>query len=91
MAAVLPQGTRVDVLYGGQLLPGSVNYVRLAPPAFAEPEVYSVLLDERLTEPGYAGSIFKAAQVHPAEQGEPGEPKHCPHGQGFNCPECWPS
>jgi hypothetical protein len=20
----------------------------------------------------------------------PGDPKTCPHGMGFNCPQCWP-
>ena len=57
----LHPGTRVHAK--GQ--PGSINYVRMAPPDYREPEVYSVFLDSQVLRPGYAGTVFLATEVLP--------------------------
>lgn len=53
------QGDRVTTKLG----PGSVAYVRMAPPTYSQPEAVSVVLDDRKRRPGYTGTIFAAAEV----------------------------
>jgi len=49
--------------------PGKVNYKRMAAPTYAEAEVYSVLLDDKVEAtkhppyPSYSGTIFPAEDV----------------------------
>jgi len=49
--------------------PGTVVYVRINPPTFAEVDVYSICLDSRKAEsekppfPSYRGTVFKAEHV----------------------------
>lgn len=59
--AALPAGARV--LADGK--PGTVIFVRMAPPAFNKPDAYSVALDERIDVWGYRGTIFAADMVVP--------------------------
>lgn len=56
MASPFRAGDRV-VTPGGL---GTVAYVRMAPPAYADPACYSVRLDAR---PGSAGTVYPAEQV----------------------------
>ena len=42
---------------------GEVVYKRMAPPTYAEVDVYSVKLDARKGDPTYSGTIYKANQV----------------------------
>jgi hypothetical protein len=42
---------------------GTVASRRMGPPDYAQVEAYSVVLDERINRPGYAGTMFKAADV----------------------------
>ena len=61
-AAVAQQGLRVDTPLG----PGSLAYVRLAPPDYRTPEAASVLLDARRADAlsgRYSGTVFPAADV----------------------------
>lgn len=61
------KGNRV-ITPGG---PGEVVYRRMAPPTYAEVDVYSVCLDSKKAEsekppfPTYTGTIYKAEQVKP--------------------------
>jgi len=57
----ISRGDRVEA--NGQ--PGTVAYVRLAPPTYREPAAVSVVLDARRDQPGYCGTIFPAGQVEP--------------------------
>lgn len=57
---VLWSGTRVSV-HGRT---GTIKYVRLGPPDYTAPEVYSVLFDDLvLQRPGYSGTIVPARDV----------------------------
>lgn len=56
---VFLQGDRVTA--NGQ--PGTVRYVRMAPPTFRNPEAYSVALDSQTHRSSYVGSIFPAEEV----------------------------
>lgn len=63
-AGFFPVGTRI--LTPGGL--GTVAWCRMAPPSFAEVDVYSVRLDSRLwpADSTYTGTIYKAADVKAA-------------------------
>lgn len=52
--------------------PGTVVYVRFAPPAFCRAVAVSVLLDKHRRRPGYSGTIFSRDDVRFAftERGE---------------------
>ena len=54
----MKRGDRVRTHKG----PGTVNYVRMAPPGYTEIEAVSVLLDHKV-KPGYEGSLFAAQDV----------------------------
>jgi hypothetical protein len=58
---ILPTGTRVVTPLGS----GVVVYVKLAPPDFLEPDVYSVRLDHRAGQfiHRYQGTVIPAADV----------------------------
>lgn len=43
--------------------PGTINYRRMAPPDFKRVEAYSVILDSKKDDPGYAGTIRLAESV----------------------------
>ena len=52
---------------------GTVAYTRNGPPTYSEVEALSVVLDDRRTRPGYAGSMFLVDDVEViAEYPEPG-------------------
>lgn len=53
------RGERVQTPMG----PGVVNYVRMEPPTFAFPSVYSILLDSNKDDQLYGGTIFDANVV----------------------------
>ena len=54
-------GARVATLQG----PGTVIYVRMRPPLYAEAEALCVRLDARAGVPGYTGTIYRVADVAP--------------------------
>ena len=47
----------------GDVVEGTVVYVRNAPPTYSKPGAYSILLDTRKNDVGYTGSIFPAGVV----------------------------
>lgn len=53
------RGDRVSTSRG----PGTVAYQRMAPPDYCEVDAVSVVLDSERTRLGYAGTIFRAADV----------------------------
>ena len=53
------QGDRVSTPHG----PGTVAYVRMAPPSYSEIDAVSVVLDGKRDRPGYTGTILDSAQV----------------------------
>ena len=55
------QGTRVNTPSGV----GTVQYVRMVPPAYASVEAVSVRLDVKADRPGYTASMFPADRVWP--------------------------
>jgi len=55
----LRPGTRVFAKHQ----PGTVKYVRMAPPNYNEPAAYSVVLDTKALKPGYSVTIFAAKDV----------------------------
>lgn len=64
MTKTFKQGERVKVLVADTMYwPGSINYVRFAPPTYSEPEVYSIFLDNKIGPQNYAGSIYGADKV----------------------------
>jgi hypothetical protein len=59
------QGDRVQTPLG----PGTVAYVRMAPPDYREPDAVSVRLDSRAdAAPWYTGTIFAAHKVQPWQE-----------------------
>lgn len=58
--SVFRSGDRVITPHG----PGSVRFVRMAPPTYSKPEAYSVRLDgaER-TIASYIGTVYRAEEV----------------------------
>lgn len=63
--APFKQGDRVEVQIGGvgKWRAGTVRYRRMAPPDYREVAAYSVRLDEKLSRPGYDGTLVKPADV----------------------------
>lgn len=43
--------------------PGTIAYIRMAPPDYTRAEAVSVVLDAKRNTAGYGGSIFAADQV----------------------------
>lgn len=58
---VFGKGDSVYVKSLGQT--GKVKYVRFKAPNYNEPDAYSILLDSKLNDPYYSGSIFSADDV----------------------------
>lgn len=53
------RGDRVDTKFG----PGSVVYIRMAPPNFSDVEAVSVYLDARRARPDYVGTMFLPSEI----------------------------
>lgn len=51
------------MLAGAEEKPGRVKFVRLAAPEFVQVEAVSVILEERKSEPRYAGTMYPASDV----------------------------
>jgi len=63
--AMMRKGNRVRIKESGK--EGFINYVRMTPPTYNEVAAVSVLLDEKLSRPGYEGSMFVAEKVEVIE------------------------
>jgi hypothetical protein len=59
------KGQRVIVTLLGCEQPGRVNYQRMKPPSYSEPEAVSVILDSFAWKPNYNGHIFQVEDVRP--------------------------
>lgn len=46
---------------------GTILYQRMSPPEYNKVQVYSILLDSKRDNPGYAGTLIKPEDVYPAD------------------------
>lgn len=74
--------------------PGTVAFVRMAPPTYATVEAVSVVLDKHRTRPGYAGTMMSVGDATPVDADAgmltPDPPGVCEHGYAQGCRGCDP-
>lgn len=58
---VFKKGERVYITSLGET--GRVSYVRFRAPQYSTPDAYSIMLDSRMDDPYYSGSVFAAEDV----------------------------